>query len=140
MTVQELSEFTKSGEEFYLVFGSVVDTYKCVDGEVLYKDKFGNWVISMNDMEYFMSAILVRKPWVPNVGEIYWRWALHNPDFGYDNYYCYTETKTFTGSNEEIANCALGNCFQTEESCRHSELIRSKILSFHRRHERKANS
>jgi hypothetical protein len=124
MTFKDLEELSKSGEEFTLDFGTgVLNTYKIVGTSILYKSKSEQkFVKSFNDLNYFMSAKLIRKQWKPSLGEHYFCLCMGSTD----NFW--VEFVRFLGTGSDYEHIQNGNFFKTKEECQNSIEIKNLYL------------
>ena len=130
MNFKELDEVIESGEEFYLVFGSVRDTYKIVKGKFMFLNSQGVFEKSLNELNYFLNAEVVRLPWKPKEYDEYW--YVHMTEVGnFEAMQC-----VWRGGSPDLKDFELGNCFKTKDEAQNDQNIRERFINMRREYKK----
>ena len=121
MTIDELKELMETGEEFELYCSD--DYIRRFNRKINVFERLvnGNWYQSSISINMLLTYNVLRKPWKPKVGEIYWFWTLD----------MWSKCEVFSvdfDSECDMLRFAFGNCFRTKEECESHTEIRDKLI------------
>ena len=127
--LQLLIELAKTGEEFEIKDRSIQCRFN--EGYLEHKPVVNStWVFLHIDVCSLSKMEIIRKPWKPKVGEMYWSWC-----YFHSKGIWFATIDSSSGDQDVICQFAFGNCFRTKQECELHTEVRDKLIAMRKEYE-----